>query len=139
MFKNLAFGDLCREFGLLLLRLGIGVSVIALHHGYANLVGGPEVWEKIGKGMVDLFGVNIPPLFPGVAVAVIVFFWRPAADFGGAVQAGDAVAGIGSGSLCVPAAELGSGNRQPELGGCISCSGDDGGFPCIVLYRGGAL
>jgi putative oxidoreductase len=72
--KNLAFGEFCRDLGLLLLRVGIGVSVIMLHHGYDNLVGGPEVWEKIGKGIVDLFGVNIPPLFPGVAVAVIVFF-----------------------------------------------------------------
>ena len=71
--KNLASGEFYRDLGLLLLRVGIGVSVLAFHHGYDNLVGGPEVWEKIGKGIVDLFGLNIPPLFPGVAVVVIVF------------------------------------------------------------------
>ena len=70
--KNLASGEFYRDLGLLLLRVGIGVSMIAFHHGYDNLVGGPEVWEKIGKGMVDLFGLNIPPLFPGVAIVVIV-------------------------------------------------------------------
>ncbi|MBR5998792.1 MAG: DoxX family protein [Deltaproteobacteria bacterium] len=71
--KNLASGEFYRDLGLLLLRVGIGVSVLAFHHGYDNLVGGPEVWEKIGKGIVDLFGLNIPPLFPGVAVVIIVF------------------------------------------------------------------
>ena len=35
------------DVGLLVLRLGIGTSMLVFH-GYGKLSGGPEKWEKIG-------------------------------------------------------------------------------------------
>ena len=74
-----------REFGLLLLRLGIGAMF--LYHGWPKLVGGPEKWAKVGLA-VQFAGVHAVPTFWGLAAALSEFagglclilglFFRPA-------------------------------------------------------------
>ncbi|HXV21874.1 MAG TPA: DoxX family protein [Desulfuromonadales bacterium] len=74
-----------REFGLLLLRLGIGAMF--LYHGWPKLVGGPEKWEKVGLAM-QFAGVHAVPTAWGLAAALSEFagglclilglFFRPA-------------------------------------------------------------
>jgi putative oxidoreductase len=67
-----------REFGLLLLRLGIGAMF--LYHGWPKLVGGPEKWEKVGLAM-QFAGVHAVPIFWGLAAAlslILGLFFRPA-------------------------------------------------------------
>ncbi len=54
------------SFGLLILRLGVGVMMIL--HGYPKLIGGPEKWQKIGAAMGDL-GIDIYPAFWGFMAA----------------------------------------------------------------------
>ena len=51
-----------RDFGLLLLRTGIGVMFIL--HGLPKLMGGPEVWAQVGKAM-ELVGITQAPVFWG--------------------------------------------------------------------------
>lgn len=50
------------DFGLLLLRAGIGVMFIL--HGLPKLMGGPEKWTQIGQTM-DLVGIDQAPAFWG--------------------------------------------------------------------------
>lgn len=38
-----------KNFGLLMLRIGIGIMFIM--HGYPKMIGGPDKWEKIGSAM----------------------------------------------------------------------------------------
>lgn len=55
------------DFGLLLLRLGIGASMF-LFHGYAKMTGGPERWEMIG-GNMEMLGITFAPVFWGFMAA----------------------------------------------------------------------
>lgn len=74
-----------REFGLLALRLGIGVMFLL--HGWPKLIGGPERWEKVGMAM-QYAGVSVVPTLWGLAAALSEFggglclilglFFRPA-------------------------------------------------------------
>lgn len=74
-----------RDFGLLLLRVGLGGMMIM--HGWSKLVGGPEVWTKLGGAMHHL-GISFLPAFWGFmaaasesvggALLVIGFLFRPA-------------------------------------------------------------
>jgi putative oxidoreductase len=74
-----------REFGLLLLRLGIGAMF--LYHGWPKLVGGPVKWENVGLAM-QFAGVHAVPTFWGLAAAfsefagglclILGLFFRPA-------------------------------------------------------------
>jgi putative oxidoreductase len=74
-----------REFGLLLLRLGIGAMF--LYHGWPKLVGGPAKWEKVGLAM-QFAGVHAAPTAWGLSAALSEFagglclilglFFRPA-------------------------------------------------------------
>lgn len=59
------------NFGLLLLRLGIGLSMM-LFHGYGKITGGPERWEMIG-GNMELLGVTYAPVFWGFMAAFAEF------------------------------------------------------------------
>ena|ERR1051325_3806419 len=56
-----------KNFGLLLLRIGIGALYIM--HGYPKLIGGPEKWEAIGKAMENL-GVHFLPTMWGFFCAI---------------------------------------------------------------------
>jgi putative oxidoreductase len=55
------------DLGLLVLRVGIGIMFTI--HGYPKLIGGPEVWEKIG-GTMKLIGLDFAPTFWGLMAAV---------------------------------------------------------------------
>ena len=56
-----------KNFGLLILRIGIGAMFIL--HGYPKLIGGPEKWESIGKAMGNL-GIDYIPVFWGLMAAL---------------------------------------------------------------------
>ena len=55
------------DLGLLLLRVGIGVMFTV--HGYPKLIGGPEMWAKIG-GVMEIVGLDFAPAFWGFLAAV---------------------------------------------------------------------
>jgi putative oxidoreductase len=52
-----------KNTGLLVLRIGLGLSFLLLH-GYPKLVGGPEKWQLVGSAMGNI-GVNLYPVFWG--------------------------------------------------------------------------
>lgn len=60
------------DFGLLILRVGIGVSFI-VNHGYAKISGGPAKWEATGSSM-ETFGITFLPVFWGFMAAFTEFF-----------------------------------------------------------------
>ncbi len=60
-----------RDFGLLVLRLGVGVMF--LFHGWPKLMGGPVKWEALGTAMGYL-GVHVIPVFWGLMAALSEFF-----------------------------------------------------------------
>lgn len=75
------------DLGLLLLRLGVGLSM-ALFHGWGKITGGPETWARVGSSM-SKFGLEFAPAFWGFLAAfsefgaslllVVGLFFRPAA------------------------------------------------------------
>lgn len=81
----LAFLDKCRDFGLLILRLGLGGMFI--FHGAPKMFGGPETWGRVGMAAASL-GINFAPAFWGFMAAFSEFvggillimglFFRPA-------------------------------------------------------------
>ncbi|MBD3334926.1 MAG: DoxX family membrane protein [Candidatus Eisenbacteria bacterium] len=76
-----------RNWGLLVLRLGVGFSMAAFH-GYRKLMGGPELWTGLG-GYMENLGIGFLPVFWGFmamfaeffgSLALMLgFFFRPAA------------------------------------------------------------
>src|SRR5512139_1900015 len=60
-----------KDFGLLILRLGLGAMFV--WHGAPKLMGGPGSWEKIGLAMTSV-GITILPAFWGLMAAVAEFF-----------------------------------------------------------------
>ncbi len=74
-----------REIGLLLLRIGLGLSF--LFHGIPKLLGGPETWKMLG-GATSAVGISFAPTFwgfmaglseAGGAVLILLgIFFRPA-------------------------------------------------------------
>lgn len=75
-----------KDAGLLILRLGVGLSMM-IFHGLGKIKGGPEVWEKIGGNMGNL-GIDFFPVFWGFMAAfseffgsfflIVGFFFKPA-------------------------------------------------------------
>ncbi|NNE09436.1 MAG: DoxX family protein [Gemmatimonadetes bacterium] len=75
------------DLGLLVIRLGIGLSMF-LFHGYGKITGGPDRWEGIGGSMAT-FGITFLPTFWGFMAAfsesacsillILGVFFRPAA------------------------------------------------------------
>ena len=62
------------DLGLLILRVGIGATFIV--HGWGKLIGGPDVWAKLG-GAVTGHGLPLPATFWG--------FMAMVAEFGGGI------------------------------------------------------
>ena len=62
------------NFGLLVLRIGIGIMFIL--HGQGKMFGGPEKWLKLGGSMEDI-GITFLPTFWGFMAAF--------AEFGGGI------------------------------------------------------
>ena len=59
--------DSYRDAGLLIIRLGVGASML-MFHGYGKITGGPEAWEKLGGAMNSL-GITFQPVFWGFMAA----------------------------------------------------------------------
>ena len=60
-----------RDFGLLVLRLGVGAMF--LFHGWPKLMGGPVKWESLVTAMGYL-GIHVIPVFWGLMAALSEFF-----------------------------------------------------------------
>ncbi len=60
-----------KDFGLLLIRVGIGVLMLTFH-GYGKISGGPERWEAIGGAMTNL-GIDFAPVFWGFMASFAEF------------------------------------------------------------------
>lgn len=85
---SLQWLDKHRDLGLLLLRVGIGISF--MFHGLPKLLAGPELWAQLG-GALGLMGIHFAPTFMGLVAAlsefvggfllVIGLFSRPASFF----------------------------------------------------------
>ena len=68
---SLKFLGRYKDFGLLLLRVGIGVMF--LFHGAPKLLGGPDKWTSLGSAMQYL-GIHAFPMFWGFSAAITEFF-----------------------------------------------------------------
>lgn len=87
MRRTVGVEPISRDFGLLLIRLGVGLS-LALFHGYDKLTGGPETWTRVGGAMGN-FGITFLPVVWGFMAAfsegvcsillVLGVLFRPAA------------------------------------------------------------
>jgi len=64
------FLDKYRDLGLLILRLGIGAMFI--YHGTPKILGGPQMWVKVGGAMAGL-GITFAPSFWGFMAAFSEF------------------------------------------------------------------
>ena len=83
-------GNCDKKSGLGLLILRVGIGAMFMTHGYGKLVGGPEMWGKVG-GAVSNFGIHFAPTFFGLMAALSEFggglclilglFFRPACFF----------------------------------------------------------
>ena len=72
---KLQFLGAYKNFGLLIIRLGLGLSFIL--HGYPKMFGGPDEWQKLGAVMENL-GIDVYPAFWGFMAAF--------AEFGGGIM-----------------------------------------------------
>ena len=82
---RLADLDRCRDAGLLVLRLGVGLSFV--NYGTPKILGGPRAWEQLGEAMKYL-GITLAPAawgllasaseFLGGMALVAGLFFRPA-------------------------------------------------------------
>jgi|SRR5690606_297204 len=78
-----------KDFGLLVLRIGLGLSFIFLH-GYPKLIGGTETWEAVGSAMKNV-GIDFYPTVFGFMAGFVEavgglflllgLFYRPACLF----------------------------------------------------------
>lgn len=73
MYRQFMSTDpLNRDAGLLLLRLGVGMSLL-IFHGWGKITGGAELWTAIGSNMSNL-GISFVPGFWGFMAACAEFF-----------------------------------------------------------------
>lgn len=64
--------EINRNLGLLVIRIGIGLSMM-IFHGFAKIKGGPDLWSKIGTE-ISVVGINFLPVFWGFMAAFSEFF-----------------------------------------------------------------
>ncbi len=60
------------DIGLLVIRLGIGLTML-IFHGYGKLTRGPQGWERMGNQMANL-GIDFLPMFWGFMAMFSEFF-----------------------------------------------------------------
>lgn len=72
MRKALSNRPVSVDFGILLLRLGIGLSMM-IFHGWGKIGGGSGRWERLGANM-ELLGLDFAPTFWGFMAAFAEFF-----------------------------------------------------------------
>jgi putative oxidoreductase len=75
-----------RDFGLLLMRTGLGLAFVV--HGSGKMFGGPDGWTQLG-GSMAAFGITFAPMawgflasfaeFAGGILLILGFLFRPAA------------------------------------------------------------
>ena len=67
--KNMLFSNLSnyKNFGLLVIRVGLGIMFI--YHGWPKLMGGEEMWARLG-GATKFVGFTCAPVFWGFMAAV---------------------------------------------------------------------
>ena len=70
--KVLSTSPVNLDFGLLFIRLGIGLTMLGFH-GYGKLTGGPDTWAGLGGAMGNL-GISFAPVFWGFMAAFAEFF-----------------------------------------------------------------
>jgi len=70
--KFLGSESINKDVGLLVLRVGIGLSILILH-GYGKISGGPTLWANVGGSMGNL-GIDFAPTFWGFMAAFAEFF-----------------------------------------------------------------
>lgn len=58
-----------KDIGLLIIRVVIGITMIAFH-GLGKLMGGPDTWTKIG-GSLSNIGINFTPMLFGLSASLI--------------------------------------------------------------------
>lgn len=63
--------DKYRDIGLLILRIGIGISFMM--HGFPKITGGKETWTMLGGSMANV-GITFMPEFWGFMAAFSEFF-----------------------------------------------------------------
>lgn len=68
---NLKLLDRYQDFGLFVLRVGIGI--VYLFHGFPKIFGGPERWETLGQSSQHL-GISFLPVFWGFLGSASEFF-----------------------------------------------------------------
>lgn len=61
-----------RDFGLLIIRAGIGISMLTLH-GLPKITGGVDKWKAVGSGM-KVIGIDFLPVVWGLAAAATETF-----------------------------------------------------------------
>lgn len=64
--------DRYREYGLLLLRIGIGTMFVVVH-GFPKIAGGVPTWERFGQNFGTTVGITFAPVFWGFMAAVSEF------------------------------------------------------------------
>lgn len=57
-----------KDLGLLVIRVGVGLSML-IFHGYGKISGGPEMWTKVGGAMGNL-GITFLPAMWGFFAAL---------------------------------------------------------------------
>ncbi len=60
-----------RDLGLLIVRIGLGLTFLFIHGG-PKLLGGPERWARVGRAM-QVFGIEFAPTFWGLVAALSEF------------------------------------------------------------------
>jgi putative oxidoreductase len=87
MIRN--FLEKNKDIGILLMRMGIGSGYLFVH-GWAKIMEGPKLWEKIGSAMNNLGMTHIHVFwgfmaslseFGGGLLLILGLFTRPAASF----------------------------------------------------------
>jgi putative oxidoreductase len=65
--KVLGVQSIHRDAGILVVRIGVGLSML-LFHGWGKLSGGPQTWERVGGAMANL-GLDFAPMMWGFLAA----------------------------------------------------------------------
>jgi putative oxidoreductase len=80
---DLTVRDRCRDAGLLVLRVGVGLSFVG--YGAPKLFGGPTTWQDLGQAMTYL-GITFAPAVWGFLAAASEFFGGIALVCGGLLR-----------------------------------------------------
>jgi len=69
---NFLKDDKFRDYGLLLLRVGIGLMFVMIY-GFPKITGGEQRWIVLGKTFNNIIGISFIPVFWGFMAAISEF------------------------------------------------------------------